>query len=192
MNQFKHITEWKLLNGSHEFPGSDGGTCINEAAVVAAGMEYKKISSFNDFPPCFSRIIGAYAMFLNDIFDDVDRELLLPFVTQLSGTIENSHYIYGKRLNFIISALAHLFGYNPYLVHDLRSFQRRPHNLWNLRSLIQQGYSRCPPSIPRSMVGILQEAIFMGPHSTDQDIDLVNERLNAIKKKALLKEKEAA
>jgi len=33
--QFQRMLEWKLLRGSHEFPGPDGGTCVNEAAVVA-------------------------------------------------------------------------------------------------------------------------------------------------------------
>ena len=39
MEGFDHILNWKLLRGSHEFPGKDGGTCINEAAVVAAGFK---------------------------------------------------------------------------------------------------------------------------------------------------------
>ena len=38
MEGFEHILNWKLLRGSHEFPGKDGGTCINEAAIVAAGF----------------------------------------------------------------------------------------------------------------------------------------------------------
>jgi hypothetical protein len=38
MEGFNHILNWKLLVGSHEFPGKDGGTCINEAAVIAAGL----------------------------------------------------------------------------------------------------------------------------------------------------------
>jgi hypothetical protein len=43
MEIFDAIINWKLLSGSHDFPGPDGGTCINEAAIVAAGFEYKKI-----------------------------------------------------------------------------------------------------------------------------------------------------
>jgi hypothetical protein len=86
---FGHITNWKLMSGSHEFPGPDGGTCINEAAIVAAGFEYKKISSARDCPPCFSRAIAAYAIKLNDSMpDDLRNELLMPFVTRLSGTAD--------------------------------------------------------------------------------------------------------
>jgi hypothetical protein len=38
MSDFGHILNWKLLPGSHKFPGPDGGTCINEAAVLACGF----------------------------------------------------------------------------------------------------------------------------------------------------------
>jgi hypothetical protein len=31
---FDKILNWKLLRGSHYFPGPDGGTCVNEAAIV--------------------------------------------------------------------------------------------------------------------------------------------------------------
>ena len=41
MEGFDHILNWKLLRGSHDFPGKDGGTCINEAAIVAAGFNYQ-------------------------------------------------------------------------------------------------------------------------------------------------------
>src|SRR5665213_2470409 len=89
MSKFDHIVRWRLLSGSHDFPGSDGGTCINEAAIVAAGFEYKKISSASDCPPCFSRPIAACAIRLNDAMPDgLRQELLIPFVTRLSGTAD--------------------------------------------------------------------------------------------------------
>jgi hypothetical protein len=81
--------DWKLLDGSHDFPGPDGGTCINEAAIVAAGLEYRGVTSIWDCPPCFSRPISAYALVLNDRMpDDTRQELLMPFVTRLSGTAD--------------------------------------------------------------------------------------------------------
>src|SRR5437763_1164699 len=49
------ILNWKLLRGSHEFPGRDGGSCINEAAIVAAGYPYKAVQSIDDCPSTFSR-----------------------------------------------------------------------------------------------------------------------------------------
>ncbi len=38
MDDFDHILNWKLKAGSHPFPGKDGGTCINEGALVAVAL----------------------------------------------------------------------------------------------------------------------------------------------------------
>ncbi len=84
MEGFDHLLNWKLKAGSHPFPGKDGGTCINEAALVAAGFEYRPIQSADDMPECFSRPICRFAMFLNDDADDEERQYLLPFVTRLA------------------------------------------------------------------------------------------------------------
>jgi hypothetical protein len=80
---FDHILNWKLKAGSHPFPGRDGGTCINEAALVAAGFEYRPVRRVEDMPKCFSRPICRLAMQLNDIADDAERQQLLPFVARL-------------------------------------------------------------------------------------------------------------
>jgi hypothetical protein len=84
MSDFDHILNWKLLRGSHSFPGPDGGTCINEAAVVACGFPYQSISSVGRMPACFSRPICQLAMRLNDEATDEERKRLLPFVTRLA------------------------------------------------------------------------------------------------------------
>jgi hypothetical protein len=84
MEGFDHILRWKLLRGSHDFPGKDGGTCINEAAIVAAGFEYRRVHSVNDMPSCFSRPISQLAMALNDEAKEADRQRLLPYVTRLA------------------------------------------------------------------------------------------------------------
>ena len=81
---FEHILNWKLKAGSHPFPGQDGGTCINEAALVAAGFDYKPIRRVEDMPACFSRPICRLAMRLNDDATDEQRQRLLPFVTRLA------------------------------------------------------------------------------------------------------------
>src|SRR4051794_13054194 len=84
MDNFDHILNWKLKRGSHTFPGKEGGTCINEAAIVAAGFPYRPVRSVLDMPECFSRPICVLAMQLNDEAEDAERPLLLPFVARLA------------------------------------------------------------------------------------------------------------
>jgi hypothetical protein len=84
MGRFDHILNWTLKRGSHMFPGQDGGTCINEAAIVAAGFQYRPVRTVDDMPGCFSRPICRLAMQLNDEASDEERQLLLPFVTRLA------------------------------------------------------------------------------------------------------------
>jgi hypothetical protein len=84
MDGFDHLLHWKLKRGSHYFPGQDGGTCLNEAAVVAAGFTYQRIASVHQMPECFSRPICALAMWLNDFSSDEERQRLLPYVTRLA------------------------------------------------------------------------------------------------------------
>ena len=84
MEGFDHLLHWTLKAGSHPFPGKDGGTCINEAALVAAGFAYKPIRAAEEMPACFSRPICRFAMLLNDHASDEDRQRLLPFVTRLA------------------------------------------------------------------------------------------------------------
>ncbi|MGU3539905.1 hypothetical protein [Methylobacterium sp. A54F] len=84
MSNFDPILNWTLKRGSHPFPGPDGGTCINEAAVVAHGYPYRPIKSSLAMPPCFSRPICRLALYLNDEASDAQRQRLLPFVTRLA------------------------------------------------------------------------------------------------------------
>jgi hypothetical protein len=84
MDRFDHILNWTLQVGSHPFPGPDGGTCINEAAIIAAGFPYQPVKGAEDMPECFSRPICRLAMQLNDEASDEERQQLLPFVTRLA------------------------------------------------------------------------------------------------------------
>jgi hypothetical protein len=86
---FQRMLEWKLLRGSHEFPGPDGGTCVNEAAIVAAGYPYRPVYRVKDLPASFSRPIAMLALCLNDTLDDALRqELMMPLVTRLAGSAD--------------------------------------------------------------------------------------------------------
>ena len=84
MQHFDSILNWQLKAGSHQFPGKHGGTCINEAAIVAAGFEYQPVRSVHAMPSCFSRPICSLAMSLNDQASDRERQRLLPYVTRLA------------------------------------------------------------------------------------------------------------
>jgi hypothetical protein len=88
VKEFEHILNWRLLHGTHAFPGRDGGTCINEAAIVAAGFKYRSVVGVGDMPPCFSPVIAEFALSLNDEMPDDQRQRLLPFVTRLAGTAD--------------------------------------------------------------------------------------------------------
>lgn len=84
MEGFDHVLNWKLKAGSHPFPGKDGGTCINEAALVAAGFAYKPIRTVDNLPDCISRPICRFAVLLNDEANDEEPQRLLPYVTRLA------------------------------------------------------------------------------------------------------------
>jgi hypothetical protein len=99
MVEFHQMLNWNLKEGSHSFPGSDGGTCINEAAVVAAGYEYRPIASVEHMPACFSRPICRFALRLNDDASDLERQQLLPFVTRLACA--DTQEVERKRRDFI-------------------------------------------------------------------------------------------
>jgi hypothetical protein len=107
MEGFDHILNWRLLRGSHDFPGKHGGTCINEAAVVAAGFEYRAVRTVKDMPSCFSRPICQFAMFLNDQAGNEARQRLLPFIMRLacadSEEVEQQRqtYISAKMIPFM-------------------------------------------------------------------------------------------
>jgi hypothetical protein len=107
MEGFDHILNWRLLRGSHEFPGKDGGTCINEAALIAAGFDYRRIFKVTQMPSCFSRPICEFAMFLNDQADDEERQRLLPFVMRLACADteeveqQRQRYIASKTTRFV-------------------------------------------------------------------------------------------
>lgn len=101
MKSITDILDWKLLSGSHKWPGPEGGTCINEAAVVVAGLEYRSVGGVNDLPSCFSPVIGAYLIKLNDDMTDASRQRLIEFAPRLSGSADTPA-IEQQRLKYIV------------------------------------------------------------------------------------------
>jgi hypothetical protein len=86
ISKIQNLLDWKLLTGSHEWPGPDGGTCINEAAIVVAGFHYSPVGGPEDFPPCFSTELGMLLLSLNDALSDERRQKLMRFVLRLPGS----------------------------------------------------------------------------------------------------------
>ncbi len=109
MEAFDTILNWKLQRGSHTFPGPDGGTCINEAAIVAAGFPYQAVHFVQMMPTCFSRPICRLAMDLNDLATDEQRQQLLPFVARLACA--DTAEVELRRQNYINSRLRHRLRY---------------------------------------------------------------------------------
>jgi hypothetical protein len=129
MDSFDHILNWKLKEGSYPFPGKDGGTCINEAAIVAAGFEYQPVRSVDGMPDCFSRPICRLAMQLNDSANDAERQRLLPFVTRLACADKPA--VEGKRAAFIKSkdVAYHSFEYGLKVLEDALAIGRQADTL---------------------------------------------------------------
>ncbi len=105
ISKLRGLLDWKLLTGTHEWPGPDGGTCILEAAIVAAGLPYRSVSSADDAPADFSPVVAEFLLQLNDGLPHTLRQQLIPFVTRLPGSA-GSDQIEDKRLNLIITRIA--------------------------------------------------------------------------------------
>lgn len=84
---FQQLANLRLARGSHKQPNKGGNICVNEAAVIAAGFQYREIRDVSCLPDCFSRPVSEYAIYLNDfMMHRVRNELLVPFITRLPGT----------------------------------------------------------------------------------------------------------
>src|SRR5215510_4462582 len=88
ISQLRALLNWRLLKGSHQFPGASGGTCILEAAILVAGLPYRQVRSSADAPADFSPILANYLLLLNDHLADEPRQRLIPYVTRLAGTAD--------------------------------------------------------------------------------------------------------
>jgi hypothetical protein len=99
---FQQLANFRLARGSHKQPNKDGNICVNEAAVIAAGFQYREIKDVSCLPDCFSRPVSEYALYLNDfMMHRVRNEFLMPFVTRLPGT-SDAPWIEENRARFIV------------------------------------------------------------------------------------------
>ncbi len=74
------IEKLHLANGAHA--SRDAGVCLMEAVAWFAGEEH------SDRPGCTSPVLAAYARAINDLFTDSERQLLVPLIPRLVGTVD--------------------------------------------------------------------------------------------------------
>src|SRR3954465_10228194 len=99
---FQQLANFRLARGSHKQPNKDGNICVNEAAGIVAGFQYREMRDVSCLPDCFSRPVSEYAIYLNDfMMHRVRNELLAPFVTRLPGT-SDAPWIEEERARLIV------------------------------------------------------------------------------------------
>ena len=99
---FQQLANFRLARGSHKQPNKGGNICVNEAAVIAAGFQYREIRNVSCLPDCFSRPVSEYAIYLNDfMMHRVRNELLVPFITRLPGT-SDAPWVEEERARLIV------------------------------------------------------------------------------------------
>src|ERR1700741_3811942 len=99
---FQQRANFRLARGSHKQPNKGGNICVNEAAVIAAGFQYREVKDVSCLPDCFSRPVSEYAIYLNDfMMHRVRNELLVPFITRLPGT-SDAPWVEEERARLIV------------------------------------------------------------------------------------------
>lgn len=174
------LCQWELKKGSHDWPGPDGGTCINEAALVVAGFEYCAIEDISDFPPCFSRVLGWYLLLLNDNFDDANRQKLKRFILRLAGSADND-CIECERFELIKKRLRSILGPVP---------QYTGLHATDYAIAVSLGAVLLSPRTNKyadGLIAVAEDAFAIGKQAEPLDEALVQERI--AKAKALAKEK---
>jgi len=186
---WNNILNWKLLGGSHKFPGPDGGTCINEAAIIAAGFEYREVTSANDCPPCFSRVIATYAIKLNDSMPhDLRQELLMPFVVRLAGTADTPEIDRRRADHVVVQTVKRILPI-AMKVAGLHDAARQYSEVETLEQAKAAAYSTAAYSdaadaereIFTIAVAILDEAINLGKQAEPIETALVTSRMAAVR-----------
>jgi hypothetical protein len=80
-DRLPYLEPLKLGRGSHK-PPSNGlvNACVMEAVAYVAG------EPFSDHPECASPVITSFLVSWNDAMDDVDRQMLKPYIVRVVGT----------------------------------------------------------------------------------------------------------
>ena len=124
ISQLEGWLDWQLKHGSHDFPGPDGGTCINEAAIVVAGLAYREVLSISDLPESFCPVISQFALTLNDAMPEGDAlNQLRPFAAKLSGSADTRAKAH-ERARFLAHCAARDFVPIAIFEHDADAAER--------------------------------------------------------------------
>lgn len=153
--------DWQLKHGSHDFPGPDGGTCINEAALVVAGFTYREVTGIADLPESFCPVISQYALTLNDAMHEGELlNRLRPFAARLSGSGDGRKTA-DKRGSYLAMQAAQMFvplalgSVDPTAARHLKAAIGPEQALAKLNRLMQ-----CPwPNDVREAVGAAHRAL---------------------------------
>lgn len=159
--EFNGWLDWQLKHGSHDFPGPDGGTCINEAALVVAGFAYREVTSMVDLPESFCPVISQYALTLNDAMPEGELlNRLRPFAARLSGS-SGGRKMANMRSLYLAMQAAHEFAplalktVDPTAAGRLKAAENPEQTLAKLETLVQCSW----PNHVREAVGAAHRAL---------------------------------
>lgn len=153
--------DWQLKHGSHDFPGPDGGTCVNEAAIVAAGFAYREVTGIRDLPESFCPVISQFALTMNDAMPEGESlNRLRPFAARLSGSSDDRKTA-GERARYLALQAARKFApvaldtLDPDAAQRLRAASGPEEALAELESLMKRAW----PVNVRQAVGAAHRAL---------------------------------
>lgn len=179
--------QWKLLRHSHDFPGPDGGTCINEAAMVVAGLAYRRVSVLEDIPKCFSPVLATYAMRLNDDMPDDQRQKLIPFVPRLAGSRDRLEVEFTRAMLIINRTRAEITRDAQQLLPPLSWYPTYQHLDVLIRTvahaaIVTAGASCLAPRHWDTAISILGNAFMIGKQAEPIELSLIIERAEQAKR----------
>lgn len=83
MTDFKSLTAFKLAAGGHVSP--ERGLCAMEAVAWLEGLPH------SDEPNCTCPVISSFVRTINDLMPSAVRQLLIPYLPRLVGTVARQH-----------------------------------------------------------------------------------------------------
>jgi hypothetical protein len=191
ITQITSLLNWKLLKGSHNWPGAEGGSCINEVAIVVAGFPYQAVAKPADLPRTFSKELGTLLLYLNDALGDAHRQKLKRFVLRLPGS-KDSGSVEMERCQRLRDSVRPLL---PLLIQDslagsLRSGAERLAFVARLGELIGRGVKMAHRDDADAMLdatlAIIDAAFDIGCQAEPVEAGVVEARLASVKELAIV------